>query len=150
MIMKRFVYLVCLLIANAADAAIPMSRVIAINDSRTITVETNGLASTVVLKNVDVSPLEEDAARDYLHRQLDRTWVYIEDGDVYRSPDGLYINAELRRRAWLTSPGMRYLGEVMLGPRPTRAEAPRVAVKRPTRSATIALPSRPRRHARLR
>jgi hypothetical protein len=148
--MKRFLYLVCLLIVNAAYGAIPMSRVIGINDSRTITVEANGVASTVVLKNVDLSPLEEDAARDYLHRQLDRAWVYIEDGDVYRSPDGLYINAELRRHAWMTSPGMRYLGELMLGPRPTRAEAPRAAIKRPTRSATVVLRSRHRRHARPR
>lgn len=148
--MKRFLYLVCLLIANAAYAAIPMSRVVGISDSRTITVEANGVASIIVLKNVDVSPLEEDAARDYLRRQLDRAWVYIEDGDVYRSPDGLYMNGELRRHAWLTSPGMRYLGEVMLGPRPTRVEAPRAAAKQRARSATTALPSRPRRPGRLR
>jgi hypothetical protein len=146
-------YLVCLLITNAAYAAIPMSHVLSIVDSRTIVVEANGRQSTVMLKNVDVSPEEESSAREYLHRQLDGAWVYVEQGEVYRSPDGLFINAEMRRRAWWTSPNMRYLGEVNLGPRPRNqpaAQPPQLAPKPRPRSATAGLRLAHRRRNRAR
>ncbi len=122
--MKRVIYLVCLLIANASQAAIPMSRVVAINDSRTIVVETNGVQSTIIMKGVDISPGEEILATEHLHKLLDRAWVYVEDGNVYRSPDGLYVNAELQRHAWRAAPGMRYLGEVNPGALTRRSAAP--------------------------
>ncbi len=143
--MKRVLYLVCLLIPNAALAAVPMTRVVGIINSHTIVVE----HSTIVLRGVDIPSGEEIAATEYLHRLLDGAWVYAEDGDIYRSPDGLYVNAEMQRHAWRTSPGMRYLGEVNLGPRSeAKVAAPRF--KRAPRSARVVSLSRFRRRARLR
>ncbi len=116
--MKQNVFLVCLFSVVQSQAAVSMSRVVGIDTSRTITVETNGRRATVTLRGIDIAPGEETAAVEYLHRQLDHAWVYAEEGEVYRSPDGLYINAELQRHAWRASTGMRYLGEVNPGPRP--------------------------------
>jgi hypothetical protein len=73
--------------------------------------------------------------------------VYAEDGDVYRSPDGLYVNGELQRHAWRSSPGMRYLGVADPGPR-ARAESARV--RRPSPSARAGSRSRVPRRVRLR
>jgi hypothetical protein len=143
--MKRVFYLVCLLIANEGLAAVPMTRVTGIIDSHTITV--NG--STVVLRGVDTPATEEIAATQYLRGLLTGVWVYVEGGNVYRSPDGLYVNAEMQRHAWRTVPGMRYLGESYPGPQ-SRAQAATARVKRPTRSAKGALPSRVRPRARPR
>ena len=139
--MKRVLYLVCLLIANDNLAAVPMTRVSGVIDSHTIAVS----GSFVVLRGVDIPASEEIAAMQYLRGLLTGAWVYVEDGDVYRSPDALYINGEMRRHAWRAIPGMRYLGEANPGPR-----AAPVRVKRPTRSAKGASPSRVRRRARPR
>lgn len=84
-----------------------MVRIVRIIDSRTIVAGT----TTVVLRGVEIPPAEERAAAEYLHRLLDGAWVYIENGDVYRSPDCLHVNAELQRHAWRSIHGMRYLGE---------------------------------------
>jgi len=88
-----------------------MSRVVAVTDSRTIVVETDGARSTVALKGVVVAAEEETAAADFLRRLVSGAWVLVEHGDVYRSPDALYVNAEMVRRAWRTAANMRYLGE---------------------------------------
>jgi hypothetical protein len=141
--MKRVFYLVCLLIANESLAAVPMMRVTGIIDGHTISVE----KSTVVLRGVEIPASEEIAATQYLRGLLNGAWVYVEDGNVYRSPDGLYVNAEMQRHGWRTAPGMRYLGESYPGP---RTEAAPARVKPPTRSATGALPSRVRPRARPR
>jgi len=45
-----------------------MSRVVAVTDSRTIVVETDGARSTVALKGVVVAAEEETAAADFLRR----------------------------------------------------------------------------------
>lgn len=95
----------------------PMSRVVAVTDSRTIVVETKGVRSAVVLTGVGVLSEEEMQAATYLRRTLSNAWVYVENGDVYRSPDGLYINGEMLRHAWRSGPPMTYLGELDLGVR---------------------------------
>ena len=91
-----------------------MSRVVGVRDSRTILAETNGIVSTITLKNVAVAAEEEQQAVDYLRQLIGSKWVFIDSGDVYRSPDALFINADMNRRPWRT---MRYLGELDLGAR---------------------------------
>jgi hypothetical protein len=61
----------------------------------------------------------------------------VEGGEVYRSPDGLYVNGEMVRHAWRTAPRMRYLGESDPGPRSAAAAAPRKAKR-------VSTPARPR------
>jgi hypothetical protein len=86
-----------------------MSRVVEIRDSRTIIVRRDGVEEVVSLNSVRVSPADEIAAARYLRKTLANAWVYIENGgDVYRSPDALYINDAMRRRAWT---GMTLLSE---------------------------------------
>lgn len=111
--------LVCLAVSACATtaAAIPMSRVLAVRDSHTLIVQTNGVQYAVSMKGIDVGPEDEARAADYLRRLLANSWVLIENGDVYRSPDGLFVNGEIARRAWRTSPNMKYLGELNLGRR---------------------------------
>jgi len=102
-----------------------MAHVITVIDSRTVVVESNGSRSTVFLSGVAIDASEETAAAAFLHQLVDRTWVYVEGGNVYRSPDGLYVNGEMQRHAWRTVPGMRYLGQSIAG-------APRVESAAPT------------------
>jgi hypothetical protein len=109
-----------------------MSHIVGVRDSRTIVAETNGIVSTVTLKDVVVPLDEEPQAADYLRRMLANAWVFIEKGDVYRSPDALFINGDMNRHPWRT---MRYLGELDLGVR-AKGQPAGVAVKDPTLPAT--------------
>lgn len=86
-----------------------MSRVVEVRDSRTVVVQSNGISLVIELREVTVPKGDEAAAVEYLRRTLAGRWVYAENGDVYRSPDGLYVNDAMRRRAWL---GATYLGEL--------------------------------------
>ena len=96
-----------------------MSRVVEVRDGRSIVVETGGIVSEVVLSGVAIPAGEAARAADYLRRELGRSWVYVEKGEVYRSPDGLHVNDAMRRRVWL---GFTYLGEVNpAGRQPSRA-----------------------------
>lgn len=107
---------VCITLALSLSAT-PMSRVIAVHDSRSITVDTNGRKEKVTLRGVEITPDHEAIAVEYLRGLIGRAWVLVEHGDVYRSPDGLFVNGEMRRHAWRTSPSMKYLGELDLGVR---------------------------------
>ena len=108
--MKSLGLFFCLFAFSLPSSAV-MSRVVAVTDSRTIVVETDGARSTVVLKGVVIAAEEETAAADFLRRLVGNSWVLVEQGDIYRSPDALYVNAEMIRRAWRTPANMRYLGE---------------------------------------
>jgi len=133
--MKRVVYLVVFfLFPGGVLAAVPMARVLNVVTSRQIRVQIAGHQSTVALTGVEISAEEEIVATEYLHRLLDGTWVYVENGSVYRSPDGLYINGEMQRRAWRSSSNMHYLGPADPGP-----------AKEPARSGKAASPSESRR-----
>lgn len=113
-----------------------MVRVLSVKDARTIVVDHRGVAAEVRLAQVVIPPADEAAAIAYLRQSLTNAWVMVESDAfgaafVYRSPDALFVNGELARRAYAT-PGtpMIYLGEVTPGPRqatPARAPAPRKA-----------------------
>ncbi len=127
-------------------AAVPMARVINVIDSHTISVEVDGRRNSVVLTGVAMSPSEEAAAVEHLHRLVDGAWVYVEDGNVYRSPDGLFVNGEMQRHAWWSSPNMRYLGIADPGPRTAPAKTAAVrAVKRPSPGKDASRSEFPRR-----
>ena len=115
-----------------------MSRVVSVQDSRTILVEFAGRRSVVVLTGVAVVAADEASAADFLCRMLAGAWVLVEDGEVYRSPDALYINGEMIRHAWRTAPNMRYLGQFDPGPRTSAATAA------PRKAKPVSTPARPR------
>ena len=135
--------LVCLTLAFAISvSAAPMSRVIGVRDSRTIVVDTKGAIATVVLKNVSIAADEEDAAAEYLRRMISNQWVLVDGGDVYRSPDALFINADMNRHPWRN---MRYLGQIDLAPR-AKGESPvQKGIKAPAMPAPLKNPPPPKR-----
>jgi hypothetical protein len=138
--MKRI--LVCLTITfSTAAAAAPMSRVVGVRDSRTIIVDTKGVTSTVVLNSVSIAPEEEAAAAEYLRRIVANQWVLVDNGDVYRSPDALYVNADMNKHPWRM---MRFLGEVDLGPR-AKGQPPGTSVKAPAMPPPLKNPLPPKR-----
>lgn len=106
-------------------AAVPMSKFVKVIDSRTIVVARIDAIEVIHLTNVDVPAEDEQAARDYIEEKLTGSFVYAENGKVYRSPDALYINRELAFGAYgAPSLKMHVLGEINPGPR--GQAAPRV------------------------
>src|SRR5437660_5584604 len=124
--MKRFILCVSLVVVSPSlMAAVPMARFSKVIDSRTIVVERIGGTEVVHLANVDVPAQDEQTVRDYLTEKLKGSYVYIENGDVYRSPDALFINRELAYGAYLSSSTkMRVFGEINPGPRSQKSAAP--------------------------
>jgi hypothetical protein len=150
----RLRFLFIFLIAVSAQAA-PMFRVIKIVDPTTIIVEREGVRSEVHLAGIEIT--DRNNAFASLSWTLASSWVMIEDGRVYRSPDALFVNEELVRKGfarWSESavPSPRvaavYLGELDLGVRP-KSEKPAKAVKSATQPERRAKAARPPR-ARLR
>jgi hypothetical protein len=106
-------------------AAVPMARFSKVIDSRTIVVERIGGTEIVHLTNVAIPAEDEQAARDYLTERLTGSYVYVENGNVYRSPDALFINRELAYGAYASSSvKMRVFGEVNPGPRAQKSATP--------------------------
>jgi hypothetical protein len=124
--MKRFILCVSLVVfSHSLMAAVPMARFSKVIDSRTIVVERIGGTEVVHLANVDVPAGDEQSARDYLAEKLTGSYVYIENGNVYRSPDALFINRELAYGAYASSSlKMRVLGEINPGPGPQKSATP--------------------------
>jgi hypothetical protein len=124
--MKRFILCVYLVVFSpSVMAAVPMARFSKVIDSHTIVVERIGGSEIVHLANVAIPAADEQAARDYLAEKLTGSYVYVEDGNVYRSPDALFINRELAYGAYLSSSTkMRVFGEMDPGPRPQKSAAP--------------------------
>jgi hypothetical protein len=113
-------------------AANPMARFSKVIDSRTIVVERIDGSEVVHLTNVDVPAEDEEAARDYIEEKLTGSYVLVENGKVYRSPDALFINRELSYGAYgAPSLKMRVFGE--LAPSAHAQPAPRAtpAVREP-------------------
>jgi hypothetical protein len=132
--MKRFILCVSLVaFAQVAMAAVPMVRFIRVTDSRTIVVARIGGPEEVVhLTNVAVPAEDESAAREFIQQKLTGTFVYVEDGKVYRSPDALFINRELAYAAYASSSlKMQYFGEANPGPH-AKVSLPRVTPVRMT------------------
>ena len=106
-------------------AANPMARFSKVIDSRTIVVERIDGTEVVHLTNVNIPAEDEQAVRDYLTEKLTGSYVYVENGNVYRSPDALFINRELAYGAYAASSlKMRVFGEINPGPRPQKSAAP--------------------------
>ena len=137
-----------------------MVRFVRATDSHTIVVERIGGPTEVVsLANIDIPAQDEMAARDYIEQMLAGTFVYIESGKVYRSPDALFINRELAYGAY-ASPGlkMRYFGEADPGPHaksspratPARTVPVRPTLRRATPRRAPAKVPRPSHHSRSR
>ncbi len=141
--MKRFfaISLFCLFALPLSGAT--MLRVGRVVDSRTIVLDGG---ATVTLRGVDVPPADEAMAADYLRSILTNAWVLVENGgDVYRSPDALYVNGQLIMHAYRSASKMTYLGESMPAPN-ARTNAPAM---RATAATNAAPPRRaPHHHAR--
>ena|GEM_PF-1863727 len=129
--MKRFFAMFVFCLFTLPIQAAPMVRVARVVDSRTIVLDGG---ATVTLRGVDIPPADEAMAAGYLRSILGNNWVLVENGgDVYRSPDALYVNGQLITHAYRGSARMTYLGESMPAARAARPIAPaRVA---PARSA---------------
>jgi hypothetical protein len=98
-------------------------------DSKTIVVERIDGNEVVHLTNVDIPAEDEQAARDYLQQTLMGTYVYVENGKVYRSPDALFINRELAFGAYFSpTVKMHYFGDINPG---LRAQSPRATSATP-------------------
>jgi hypothetical protein len=130
--MKRFILCVSLVIPTQLMAAVPMARFAKVIDSKTIVVERIDATEVVHLTNVDIPAEDEQAARDYLQQTLTGTYVYVENGKVYRSPDALFINRELAFGAYAAPTlKMHYFGDINPGP---RTQSPRATSATPVRA----------------
>jgi hypothetical protein len=127
--MFRFITILSLVCLAFPLAAAPMLHVIGVADSHTLIVERMGVPLSVSLAGVTVPPSEEGDAVAYLRKHVVASWVAVElDANgaayVFRSPDALYINGELARRAYAYSgPPMKYLGESAPQPAPATPAA---------------------------
>ncbi len=139
--MKRIVILIVISLGVVPTCSAGMAHIIEILDSHTVITDERGARSTVHLSGVVVPSADESTAADYLRRITASGWVLIErdetrpgEGFLFRSPDGLSINGEMIRAAYL-QPGARmtYLGESAPGPRhePRVAPAARSVVRAP-------------------
>jgi hypothetical protein len=129
--MKKTLVLSLSLFVFTMTAGASMLRVAAVPSSNTIV--TDG-GAVITLRGVVVPAAEEAVARDYLAGLLAGRWITVDGGDVFRSPDALFVNGEMARRAWM-SPivKMTNLGEVYSGPRTlSRTPAPRTRVRAST------------------
>jgi hypothetical protein len=126
--MKKTVF-VCAVLFNTVAADAAMFRVIQVLSSRAMRIDSAGKVEQVILRDVQIAAEDEKVAAGYLRKAVENRWVYIENGDVYRSPDGLFINDAMRRRVWR---GMTILGE--LPPLPRQAAPKSTPRKRDKRT----------------
>ena len=75
-----------------------MVRVAGVQDGHTILVERSGKTEAIALAGVEI--IDEARARDLLVWTLNESWVMVDDGLVYRSPDALFVNRELVLRGY--------------------------------------------------
>lgn len=140
-----FTILLLVLLSTTLSAA-PMVRVIDVRDCRTLVVDNRGVAATIHLGQIVVPPGEETIAAAWLRDALVSSWVLVEtdtrgEAYVYRSPDGVFMNGEIARRAYVSGrTAMVWLGESMPGPQ-------RTATAAPLKAKTIAMsgPAKPQR-----
>jgi hypothetical protein len=127
--MRSFVFSILVLSATALSAA-PMVRVVDVKDARTLIVNQGGVRTEVRLGDVIIPPGEDAAAIEFLRAKVVDHYVMLENGAhgdvyVYRSPDALFINGELLRRAYLTQgTKMTIVGESSPGPERSTRKAP--------------------------
>ena len=104
--MRSFFFSIFILTASGLLAG-PMVRVIGVKDAKTLIVDRAGVAGEVKLGDVVIPPGEETAAMVFLQNKVVERYVMVEsnvrgEAYVYRSPDALFINGELLRRAYLS------------------------------------------------
>ena len=103
-----------------------MQRLVRVADAMTVVVERDGLQTAVALADVDVPAARRAETIAYLETMVG-AWVLVENGNVYRSPDGAFLNAEVRRRlAGDAAPAVELHPMTVLGvsaPRPARSES---------------------------
>ena len=109
--MNRIASILIFFIATSASAG--MVRFVRAVDGQTIVVDRNGTQVVVTLTGVSVEPEDQIAARAFLEHELSGKWLLVENGNVYRSPDTLFVNAAMQQRGYIDPgrPRERYLGE---------------------------------------
>lgn len=122
--MKRRAFVLLFFFLCSLSASAGMVRVVDVVDGRTIVVDDHGRPVTVTLGGVVVPDDETADAVTWLKRLVLGQWVLVETGGfVYRSPDALFVNNEMSRRAWRGIPRFVYLGIVEPGPTKAHAKA---------------------------
>lgn len=141
--MRSFFFSILILSASGLLAS-PMLRVIGVKDAKTLIVDRAGVAAEVKLGDVVIPPGEETAAIEFLRSRVVEHYIMVEsnargEAYVYRSPDALFINGELLRRAYLNrGTAMVIVGESFPGPERTTRGAPA------TRAPRAPVPRHPR------
>jgi hypothetical protein len=140
--MRSFFFPVFFLSAISLFAA-PMVRVIDVKDARTLIVDRAGVAAEVRLGDVVIPPGEETAAIEFLRTKVVQRYVMVEsnargEAYVYRSPDALFINGELLRRAYLSrGTEMIIVGESAPGPHKVSSSRGGVSNQREKRPRSV-------------
>ena len=125
--MNRIAGILIFFIATTASAG--MVRFVRAVDGQTIVIERDGMQVAVTLTGVSVEREDQAAARAFLEHELTGTWLMVEDGNVYRSPDTFFVNGAMQQRGYIRAANTRerYLGEADFGPRrettPTESRA---------------------------
>ena len=132
--------LIIFFITTSASAG--MVRFVRAADGQTIVIERDGMQVAVTLDGVSVPPEEQSAARAFLEHELAGSWLLIEGGNVYRSPDTFFVNAAMQKRGYVRAGNLRetFLGEadfeVKRGPTESRSRSePRTYTRTNRRSS---------------
>jgi hypothetical protein len=134
--MKKQIAIIIATIVFAIRANAGMVRVIAVENANTLTVEREGVRSSVTLAGIVIT--DPASAKSLLEWTVPTSWVMVEATSggalVYRSPDGLFLNRELvvRGYARATMHGIEpesrvpvtYLGTLNPSSPPLRGAAP--------------------------
>lgn len=121
--MNRIAGILIFLITTSASAG--MVRFVRAVDGQTIVIEHDGMQVAVTLDGVSVAPEEQSAARAFLEHELTGSWLLVEGGNVYRSPDTFFVNAAMQKRGYVRAANVRetYLGEADFGPTESRSRS---------------------------
>jgi hypothetical protein len=138
----QFLFLIFLFSISVNGSASPMARVVRVIDWRTVVVECDGRQTAVTLVNVNVSPVRQREAAGYLET-LVGSWVLVENGNVYCSPDALLINGEMRNRFSPTPDEMEHHAMTYFGSSPPATKQAPVS-RTPTVSRVEPEPARRR------
>jgi hypothetical protein len=139
--------LITFIFFTATTASAGMARFVRAVDGQTIVVERDGMQVAVTLTGVAVPPEQQAAARAFLEHELTGSWLLVEGGNVYRSPDTFFVNGAMRQRGYLGAGNTRerYLGEAYFEPRRATPTEPKARSESKTYRRTNRRSSAPRR-----
>jgi len=105
--------LTTLILFIATTASAGMVRFVRAVDGQTIVIDRDGTQVAVTLAEVNVQPEDQAAARLFLEHELTGRWLFVENGNVYRSPDTLFVNRAMQQRGYINpgKPRETFLGE---------------------------------------